>query len=76
MVFLFATKEGIKIFKESRELKMKAAVVREKNDGFVDLIDDWKPRELGFGDALVDVEYCGLCHTDLHQAEILAIQIL
>ncbi len=68
MVFLFATKEGIKIFKESRELKMKAAVVREKNDGFVDLIDDWKPRELGFGDALVDVEYCGLCHTDLHCA--------
>ncbi|WP_439426187.1 alcohol dehydrogenase AdhP [Oenococcus alcoholitolerans] len=47
---------------------MIAAVVRENNDGFVDLIDDWKPRELSFGEALVDVEYCGLCHTDLHCA--------
>lgn len=47
---------------------MKAAVVRETPDGYVDLIDDWKPATLGFGDALVDVEYCGLCHTDLHCA--------
>ncbi|MFT8813652.1 alcohol dehydrogenase AdhP [Oenococcus sp.] len=47
---------------------MKAALVREKNDGFVDLVDDWEPRKLAFGDALVDVEYCGLCHTDLHCA--------
>ena len=44
---------------------MKAAVVRENLDGFVDLIDDWEPRALGFGEALVDVEYSGLCHTDL-----------
>ena len=47
---------------------MKAAVVRENLDGFVDLIDDWEPRALGFGEALVDVEYSGLCHTDLHVA--------
>ncbi|WP_156469580.1 alcohol dehydrogenase catalytic domain-containing protein, partial [Weissella sp. DD23] len=47
---------------------MKAAVVRETPDGFVDLIDDWQPRALGFGEALVDVEYSGLCHTDLHVA--------
>ncbi|CAH1850826.1 MULTISPECIES: alcohol dehydrogenase AdhP [Convivina] len=47
---------------------MKAAVVRSKNDGYVDLIDDWQPRALGFGDALVDLEYVGLCHTDLHCA--------
>ena len=47
---------------------MKAAVVRQNPDGFVDLVDDWEPREVGFGEALVDVEYCGLCHTDLHVA--------
>lgn len=47
---------------------MKAAVVRNVNDGYVDLIDDWQPRALAFGDALVDVEYVGLCHTDLHCA--------
>ena len=38
---------------------MKAAVVRETPDGFVDLIDDWQPRALGFGEALVDVEALG-----------------
>lgn len=47
---------------------MKAAVVREELNGYVDVIDDWKPRALEFGEALVDVEYCGLCHTDLHVA--------
>lgn len=47
---------------------MKAAVVRENNDGYVDLIDDWEPRALSFGEALVDVEYVGICHTDLHVA--------
>lgn len=47
---------------------MKAAVVRNVNDGYVDLIDDWQPRALAFGDALVDIEYVGLCHTDLHCA--------
>jgi len=47
---------------------MKAAVVRNVNDGYVDLIEDWQPRALAFGDALVDVEYVGLCHTDLHCA--------
>lgn len=47
---------------------MKAAVVRETPNGYVDLIDDWTPRPLTFGEALVDVEYVGLCHTDLHVA--------
>ncbi|MFL1696042.1 alcohol dehydrogenase AdhP [Weissella kandleri] len=47
---------------------MKAAVVRENNDGHFDLIDDWEPRALGFGEALVDMEYVGLCHTDIHTA--------
>lgn len=47
---------------------MKAAVVRQTLDGYVDVIDNWQPRELGFGEALIDMEYCGLCHTDLHVA--------
>lgn len=47
---------------------MKAAVVRETPNGYVDLIDDWTPRPLTFGEALVDMEYVGLCHTDLHVA--------
>lgn len=47
---------------------MKAAVVRQVPNGFVDIIDNWQPRELSFGEALVDVEYCGLCHTDIHCA--------
>jgi len=44
---------------------MKAAVVSEKNRGKVDIIDVELP-ELQPGQALVDVEYCGVCHTDLH----------
>jgi len=47
---------------------MKAAVVRENPDGYVDLIDNWEPKALSFGEALVDMEYVGLCHTDLHVA--------
>ena len=47
---------------------MKAALVRSPNDGYFDLVDDWQPRPLGINQALVNVEYCGLCHTDLHGA--------
>ncbi|UQS85283.1 alcohol dehydrogenase AdhP [Apilactobacillus apisilvae] len=46
---------------------MKAAVVRDNSDGYVD-IKDVNLREINNGEALVDVEYCGLCHTDLHVA--------
>ncbi|MGV0168326.1 alcohol dehydrogenase AdhP [Furfurilactobacillus sp. WILCCON 0119] len=46
---------------------MKAAVVRDSIDGFVD-VKDVTLRDLKPGEALVDVEYCGLCHTDLHVA--------
>lgn len=46
---------------------MKAAVVRDNCDGYVD-IKDVKLRELRAGEALVKMEYCGLCHTDLHVA--------
>ncbi len=46
---------------------MKAAVVRDSVDGYVD-IKDVTLRPIHHGEALVDVEYCGLCHTDLHVA--------
>lgn len=46
---------------------MKAAVVSEKNNGTVE-IKDVTLRALKEGEALVDVEYCGVCHTDLHVA--------
>ena len=47
---------------------MKAAVVRDPVDGYVD-IKDVDLRPIHEGEALVQVEYCGLCHTDLHVAE-------
>ncbi|UDM32601.1 alcohol dehydrogenase AdhP [Lentilactobacillus laojiaonis] len=46
---------------------MKAAVVRDPVDGYVD-IKDVELRPITHGEALVKVEYCGLCHTDLHVA--------
>ena len=46
---------------------MKTAVVRDPVDGYVD-VKDVTLRDLKPGEALVDVEYCGLCHTDLHVA--------
>ena len=46
---------------------MKAAVIRENCDGFVD-VKDVTLRDLKPGEALVDMEYCDLCHTDLHVA--------
>ncbi|AQW21963.1 zinc-dependent alcohol dehydrogenase [Lentilactobacillus curieae] len=46
---------------------MKAAVVRDSVDGYVD-IKDVTLRPITNGEALVKVEYCGLCHTDLHVA--------
>ncbi|MFC6170838.1 alcohol dehydrogenase AdhP [Loigolactobacillus jiayinensis] len=46
---------------------MKAAVVRDPVDGYVDIVEKTL-RPLEFNEALVDVEYCGLCHTDLHVA--------
>ncbi|GLB47289.1 zinc-dependent alcohol dehydrogenase [Philodulcilactobacillus myokoensis] len=44
---------------------MKAAVMHQNLDGHVD-IKDVKLRPIHHGEALVKVEYCGLCHTDLH----------
>ena len=47
--------------------KMKAAVVTQNCDGNVEIIEkDIRPLEVN--EALVEVEYCGVCHTDLHVA--------
>lgn len=46
---------------------MKAAVVSKENNGKVE-IKEVAIRPLEAGEALVDVEYCGVCHTDLHVA--------
>ncbi|MBF0780195.1 MULTISPECIES: alcohol dehydrogenase AdhP [unclassified Granulicatella] len=46
---------------------MKAVVVKEVCDGSVEVIQKDIPK-VGAGEALVKVEYCGVCHTDLHVA--------
>ena len=46
---------------------MKAAVINDPVDGYV-TVKDVQLRDLKPGEALVDMEYCGLCHTDLHCA--------
>ena len=47
--------------------KMKAAVVTQACDGNVEIIEkDIRP--LQANEALIEVEYCGVCHTDLHVA--------
>lgn len=46
---------------------MKAAVVRSNSDGYVEIVER-ELRPIKANEALVDVEYCGVCHTDLHVA--------
>lgn len=46
---------------------MKAAVVRDNSDGYVD-IKDVELRPIKDDEVKVKMEYCGLCHTDLHVA--------
>ncbi|MDO5651045.1 MAG: alcohol dehydrogenase AdhP [Moraxella sp.] len=48
-------------------MKMRAAVVKNVADGEVEIVERDIP-ELKGNEALVDVEYCGVCHTDLHIA--------
>ena len=48
-------------------MKMRAAVVNPNIEGFVEVVEkDIRP--LAHNEALVEVEYCGVCHTDLHVA--------
>ncbi|MCI1904070.1 alcohol dehydrogenase AdhP [Enterococcus hirae] len=44
---------------------MRAVVVNDPVDGYVH-IEDRTLRAIKPNEALVDMEYCGLCHTDLH----------
>lgn len=46
---------------------MKAVVVNPEGTD-VQLIENKEMRPLETGEALVDIEYCGVCHTDLHVA--------
>ena len=46
---------------------MRAAVVRDNSDGYVD-IKDVTLRPIKNDEVLVKMEYCGLCHTDIHVA--------
>ena len=46
---------------------MKAVVVNPAGTN-VQLIENKEHRPLETGEALVDIEYCGVCHTDLHVA--------
>ena len=41
---------------------MKAAVVRKNPDGYVDIVDKTL-RPIKSNEALLDMEYCGVCHT-------------
>lgn len=45
---------------------MKAVVVNQEGTG-VEIVDQ-NIRPIEAGEALVEVEYCGVCHTDLHVA--------
>ena len=44
---------------------MRAVVVNQASTG-VEVVEHEKPAVVGHGQALVKVEYCGVCHTDLH----------
>ena len=46
---------------------MRAVVVNQASTG-VEVVNHEKPAVVGHGQALVKVEYCGVCHTDLHVA--------
>ena len=46
---------------------MKAVVVNPEGTN-VQLIENKELRPLETGEALIDIEYCGVCHTDLHVA--------
>lgn len=46
---------------------MKAVVVNKNSKANIEIIEK-ELRPLHSGEALVNVEYCGVCHTDLHVA--------
>lgn len=46
---------------------MKAAVVRQNPDGYADIVEK-ELRPIKANEAKIKMEYCGVCHTDLHVA--------
>lgn len=46
---------------------MKAAVVRQNPDGYAEIIEK-ELRSIKANEAKLEMEYCGVCHTDLHVA--------
>ncbi|WP_170064877.1 alcohol dehydrogenase AdhP [Neisseria iguanae] len=48
-------------------MKMRAVAVNQALEGNVEVVER-DIRKLESGEALVEVEYCGVCHTDLHVA--------
>ncbi|BAN62373.1 Zn-dependent alcohol dehydrogenases [Streptococcus anginosus subsp. whileyi MAS624] len=46
---------------------MKAVVVNPAGTS-VEIVENKELRPLETGEALVEIEYCGVCHTDLHVA--------
>ena len=57
-------RDAPRLFDESEEADMKAAVVRERSGPFaIEELRDPQPRD---GEVLVGVAACGVCHTDLH----------
>lgn len=48
-------------------IKMRAVVVNQASTG-IEVVDYEKPALVAHGQALIKVEYCGVCHTDLHVA--------
>lgn len=51
---------------------MKAVVVNPESTGVA--IEEKVLRPLETGEALVEVEYCGVCHTDLHVALVTLVK--
>ncbi|EQD75527.1 Alcohol dehydrogenase GroES-like domain protein [mine drainage metagenome] len=46
-------------------IKAKAYGVTDKNSKFQ--IMDIERREVGENDVLIEIQYCGICHSDVHQ---------
>lgn len=48
-------------------IKTKGYATHDSNAKFVPF--DFERRDLGANDILIDIQYCGICHSDIHQAK-------
>ncbi len=48
-------------------IKTKGYATHDPNAKFVPF--DFERRDLGENDVLIDIQYCGICHSDIHQAK-------